>query len=102
MAKFNVADAKQKLNEKLGEYGDEINNEDVFNYIYFLVYQRKKTKEDLLNDLNIFFQDKTQDFVYWTSSSRYHQEKPVKCRFFPNCTNSNCVYFHPTQKVIFN
>ena len=99
MAKPISSETKQKLSQKLEEYGDEINNKDVFNYILFLVYKRKKSKDDLQKDLKVFFEDQTQDFISWACTSRNTYEKPKRCKFFPDCNNSNCTYFHPTMKV---
>jgi len=92
-------ETRQKLSTKLEEYGEEVNNEDVLTYILFLVYRRKKSKEELLKDLKVFFEDQTHDFINWACSSRYAQEKPKKCKFFPDCNNANCSFFHPTIKV---
>lgn len=101
-AKGYPLEIKQKLLSKLEEYGEEINNEDVFNYILFLVYRRKKSKEELQKDLKVFFEDGTQEFISWACTSRYNQDKPKKCKFFPDCNNANCSYFHPTIKVHFS
>ena len=92
---------KFKLSEKLEEYGEQIANEDVSEYILLLVLRCKKQKEELLEDLKVFFQDKTDEFVCWLCSSAYNSEKLIRCKFFPNCNDSNCSFYHPTQIVEF-
>ena len=93
---------KQRLSEKLEEYGEAIANNDVQNYILFLVLKQKKSKEDLLEDLKVFFKDQTDEFVLWLCNSSNNQEKIIKCRFFPNCRAEDCTYYHPTKKVEYN
>lgn len=91
---------QQKLDEKLEEYGEAIANKDVKSYILHLVLKSKKKKPELLNALEVFFQEETDAFVSWLCT--LSTEKLAKCRFFPNCLEENCAFFHPTEIVDFN
>lgn len=93
----NTPAFRSKLTTKLEEYGEAISNEDVNDYIFFLVSRLKKTREELFVNLEVFFEDQTDEFVSWLWAST-HSEKLIRCRFFPACKDSNCGFFHPTQK----
>ena len=98
-SKPKILNLKQKLDEKLEEYGKAIANDEVKAYIIFLVQKSKKNKEELSAALEAFFQDETDDFVGWLCKSSYSQDKIIRCRFFPNCTEEKCTYYHPTEIV---
>jgi hypothetical protein len=98
-AKPKPLNLKHKLAEKLEEYGEELSNQDVTEYILLLVVKCKKQKEELLQDLKEFFEDKTDEFVCWLCTSAYTKDKVIRCKFFPKCSESNCPYYHPTEIV---
>ncbi|OMJ74216.1 hypothetical protein SteCoe_1758 [Stentor coeruleus] len=90
---------KNKLRVKLEEYGEVYANQDIIKYIYLLVITRKKGKDELLQDLEEFFEEQTEDFVSWVFTQK--EEKNIRCRFFPHCTNPNCPFVHPTEKCAY-
>lgn len=93
---------RTKLSEKLEEYGEAIANQDVSDYILLLVLKMKKSKEELAQDLEVFFEEQTDEFITWlVSCSKPNNQKVVRCKFFPMCKDSNCTFFHPTVKVEF-
>jgi hypothetical protein len=92
---------RTKLVEKLEEYGKAVANYDVCEYIFFLTTKRRKHSNDLKNDLLAFFGEQTEEFVDWIRSTLYDNEKRIKCKFYPNCSDMNCQFFHPVKKVGF-
>ncbi|CAG9314170.1 unnamed protein product [Blepharisma stoltei] len=95
----NSKKLRDKISEKLEEYGEAIANEDLLDYIMLISTKCRKTKEQLLVILREFFEDQTEEFVDWLRNISFSTEKKKKCKFWPNCPDEEeCSYFHPHEQ----
>jgi hypothetical protein len=110
-----------QLLKRISQIHKRLATRDVVNYILLIVIEMNKTKSEVREDLDEFFESKTVEFVNWiwstlprlaqevpkssTDGSKAHESfKPGKkrrCRDWPECERGEkCEFFHPSVEVL--
>jgi len=92
---------KDLIHSKLEECYEGLGTNAITDYVFLLVCKRRKSKEELVENLTEILESETEPFVDWLMETR--KPKKVKCKFWPNCDKgSACEYFHPSEQVFPN
>lgn len=110
-----------QLLKRISQISKRLATRDVVNYILLIVIEMNKTKNEVREDLDEFFESKTVEFVNWVWSSlprlvqevsnpskddsKMHESfktgKKRRCRDWPECERGDkCEFFHPSAEVL--
>lgn len=126
---LNVSDSQaqqflqSKLLRRISQISKRLATRDVVKYICLIVLEMNKSKNEVREDLDEFFEEKTVEFVNWmwstlpkfadissdspTESSTTTDQlklggvKKRRCRDWPECERGEkCEFFHPSKEVL--